>query len=494
MTAETTAKQIPSLAEMESSEPPRWRSLIDGNPIDPVEWREVRSPFSGEIVGQVAWGSQADVELAISAAAHAMRTGLPTAGRADVLDSVARAIREDQHLSSALARTICLEAGKPIGLARLEVSRAAGTFAIAALEARKLAGEMVPLPESGPQPAKLAYTIRRPIGVVGAITPFNFPLNLVAHKVAPAIAAGCAVVLKPADKTPGAAVLLGELMQACGLPPGWLNVVFGEPQEIAQVLAQDARVGIISFTGSDRVGWPLVAAAPRKRVALELGNTSPAIVAEDADLDRAARLLANGAFAFAGQSCVSVQRVYVERSVYPAFLERLVAEAERLRTGDPADEDTDVGPLISGEATERLLEWIGQAVGAGAKVLAGGGVDGTVLRPTVLADVPADDRLAREEAFGPVVCVWPYDEFDDAIARCNSNAHGLQAGLFTPDLSRILTATATLEFGAVIVNDSPSFRRDEMPYGGIKQSGNTREGPARAIREMTEERLVVLEA
>lgn len=468
-------------------------SLIDGRRLEPREWRQVRSPYSGEVVSEVAWGGREDAEAAMAAAAGAMAEEMPGTDRADLLDRVATAIRGDQDLANEMARAICLEAGKPIAMARLEVSRAAGTFAIAAREARALVGEMVPLPGGGGQREKLAYTLRRPIGVVGAITPFNFPINLVAHKLAPAIAAGCAVVLKPADKTPGAASLLAGLIESCGLPAGWLNVVFGEPREIAAALIEDPRVRMISFTGSDRIGWELAAAAPRKRVALELGNTSPGIVSEDADLERAAAALAAGAFAFSGQTCISVQRLFVERSVYDAFVELLVTAAERLRAGDPSDPDTDVGPLISAEATERLLDWIGEATDAGATVLAGGVTEGPVLRPTVLAGVPDDARLAGEEAFGPVVCVWPYDDFDEALARANANVHGLQASLFTYDLRRIEAATHALEFGAVIVNDSPTFRRDEMPYGGVKHSGNTREGPAWAIREMTEERLVVLD-
>lgn len=453
----------------------------------------MRSPYSGEVVAELAWDGREEAESAIAAAAAAMREELPGADRADLLDRVAGRLRDDADLGEEIARAICLEAGKPIGLARLEVSRAAGTFAIAAREARRLAGEMVALPGGGGQREKLAYTLRRPIGVVGAITPFNFPINLVAHKLAPAIAAGCAVVLKPADKAPGAASLLAGLIESCGLPAGWLNVVFGEPQAVAGALIDDPRVRLISFTGSDRVGWELAAAAPRKRVALELGNTSPAIVCEDADLERAAAALAAGAFAFSGQTCISVQRVFVERSVHDRLVELLVAEAGRLRAGDPADERTDVGPPIAAEATERLLGWLDEATGAGATILAGGEMEGPVLRPTVLTRVPADTRLASEEAFGPVVCVWPYDDFDEALANANANVHGLQAGLFTYDLRRIEAATRALEFGAVIVNDSPAIRRDEMPYGGVKHSGNTREGPAWAIREMTEERLVVLD-
>jgi acyl-CoA reductase-like NAD-dependent aldehyde dehydrogenase len=476
-----------------ATDTPSWRALVGGRWTATGEWREIRSPYSGEVVARVAWCDREHAGAAIDAAQEALDRGLPTGVRADLLDRAAAGLR-DGAAGEEIARAICAEAGKPIALARAEVARAATTFAAAAVEARKLAGEVVPLPEQDAVEERLAYTLRRPVGVVGAITPFNFPLNLVAHKVAPALAAGCPIVLKPADKAPGPAIALAQLLVACGLPPGWLGVVVGPPAAIADAFVEDPRVRLIGFTGSAEIGWSLAARAAGKRVALELGNVTPAIVAADADVERAAERLAAGAFAGSGQACVSVQRIYVEASVHDAFVAALVAAAQALRTGDPADERTDVGPLIAPASTERLLGWIDAARAAGARVLTGGDRDGPVLRPTVLADVPDTAALACDEAFGPVVCVWPYDDFDAALAQANATDHGLQAGLFTNDVRRIARATRALEFGAVIVNDSPSFRRDEMPYGGVKRSGNTREGPASAVRELTEERLVVVDA
>ncbi len=340
---------------------------------------------------------------------------------------------------------------------------------------------------------KLALTLRLPIGVVGAISPFNFPFNLVAHKVAPALAAGCAVVLKPASQTPLSALLLAELESEAGLPAGWLNVVCGSAAEIGDVLVGDERVALITFTGSSGVGWKLRERAPRKRVNLELGNATPVIVAADADLDDAATRLAANAFSFAGQSCISVQRIYVERTAYDAFLERFLPRVEALVVGDPADDATDVGPLIAASERDRVLAWIDEAASRGAQVLTGGTLDGELLRPTVVADAPADAKVACEEVFGPLCTVTPYDSLDEAIALANGTRFGLQAGIFTRDIKAALRAAGELEFGGVTVNEAPTFRADQMPYGGVKDSGNTREGPAYAVREMTEERLVVLQ-
>jgi acyl-CoA reductase-like NAD-dependent aldehyde dehydrogenase len=364
---------------------------------------------------------------------------------------------------------------------------------MAAVEARKLAGEMVPMDASQAGEGKLAFTLRLPIGVVGAISPFNFPLNLVAHKLAPALAAGCAVVLKPASQTPLSALLLAELEEEAGLPPGWLSVVVGPSAEIGDVLVEDERVRALTFTGSGQVGWALRERAPRKRVNLELGNATPVVVAADADLDEAATKLAANAFSFAGQSCISVQRIYVERAAYDGFLERFLPKVEALRVGDPADEETDVGPVIDDDARKRILDWIEEARSAGARVLTGGEADGELIRPTVIANPAPELKVSCEEVFGPVCTVTAYDSLDEAIALANGTRYGLQAGIFTPNVRTALRAARELEFGGVTVNEAPTFRADQMPYGGVKDSGNTREGPAYAVRELTEERLVVLE-
>jgi acyl-CoA reductase-like NAD-dependent aldehyde dehydrogenase len=461
--------------------------LVDGEWLTTSDWIEVRSPFSGDVVGRVARAGRAEAERAVDAAARALESPLAAHERAEILTTIAALVDTRRE---EIARTICAEAGKPLKAARTEAARAMSTYTFAAVEARKLAGQVVPMDAAPAGDGKLGFTMRRPIGVVGAISPFNFPCNLVAHKLAPALAAGCPVVLKPASATPLSALLLGEFAQEAGLPAGWLNIVVGPAAEIGDVLVADERVKLITFTGSGEVGWKLQERAPRKRVKLELGNSTPVIVAADADLEAAATKLAANAFSFAGQSCISVQRIYVDRSRFDDFVAAFVPRVKALKVGDPADEATDVGPVIDEESRRRLLDWIGTARGT---VLTGG-EDGGLLKPTVLANVPDDDRISCEEAFGPVVVLNPVDSLDEAIERANGTRYGLQAGIFTASLDAALTAANRLEFGGVVVNDAPTFRSDQMPYGGVKESGNTKEGPAWTIREMTEERLVVLQA
>ncbi|HMI21464.1 MAG TPA: aldehyde dehydrogenase family protein, partial [Gaiellaceae bacterium] len=379
---------------------------------------------------------------------------------------------------------------KPMKAARVEAQRAMSTYTFAAVEARKLAGEMIPMDAAQAGEGKLAFTLRRPVGVVGAISPFNFPLNLVAHKLAPALAAGCAVVLKPASQTPLSALLLAELEEEAGLPAGWLNVLVGPASELGDVLVEDERVKLITFTGSSGVGWGLRERAAKKRVNLELGNATPVIVAADADVSLAATKVAQNAFSFAGQSCISVQRVYVERDAYDGFVGELLPLVEALNVGDPSEEDTDVGPVIDEDARERILEWIRASSG---EVLTGGALDGDLIRPTVIANPAPDDKVSCEEVFGPVCTVTAVESLDEALALANGTRYGLQAGIFTKSLDNALRASQSLEFGGVIVNEAPTFRSDQMPYGGVKDSGNTREGPHYAVREMTEERLVVVD-
>jgi acyl-CoA reductase-like NAD-dependent aldehyde dehydrogenase len=466
------------------------RLLVGGEWIETGEWLEVRSPYSAEVVGRVAKAGAAEARRAVDAAEAAMREPLPAHKRAEILVRVAGALGR-RHEEAA--RTISDEAGKPLKAARVEVSRAMSTYTMAAVEARKLAGEMVPMDASQAGEGKLAFTLRLPIGVVGAISPFNFPLNLVAHKIAPALAAGCAVVLKPAGKTPLSALLLAELETEAGLPPGWLNVVVGPSSEIGDVLVEDERVRAITFTGSSTVGWKLAERAAKKKVNLELGNATPVIVDEGADLEDATTRLAANAFSFAGQSCISVQRIYVARRVYDAFLERFLPKVEALKVGDPADEETDVGPVIDADAHERILEWIDEARAKGAEILAGDELENELIRPTVIANASPELRVSCEEVFGPVCTVSAYDSLDEAFALANGTRYGLQAGIFTPDVRIALRAARELDFGGVTVNEAPTFRADQMPYGGVKDSGNTREGPAYAVHELTEERLVVLQ-
>ena len=461
--------------------------FVGGEWVETGDWVDVRSPYSGDVVGRVAKAGAGETRRAIDAAERAMQDPLPAHKRAEILVKVVSQLgrRHDE-----VARLISEEAGKPLKAARVEASRAMSTYTFAAVEARKLAGEVVPMDASQAGEGKLAFTLRVPIGIVGAISPFNFPLNLVAHKLAPALAAGCAVVLKPASATPLSALLLAEMEEEAGLPPGWLSVVTGSASEIGDVLVDDDRVKAITFTGSGDVGWGLRERAARKRVNLELGNATPVIVCADAPAGAAAKLAAHS-FSFAGQSCISVQRIYVEDEAWDSFVQEFVPLVEGLKVGDPLDEDTDVGPLIDDGARERVLAWVGETLG---EVLTGGDTteDGLV-RPTVIANPSPEDKVSCEEVFGPVVTLTKVDSLDRAIELANSTRFGLQAGIFTSDIRAAMRAARELEFGGVTVNEAPTFRADQMPYGGVKASGNTREGPAYAVHELTEERLVVIE-
>jgi acyl-CoA reductase-like NAD-dependent aldehyde dehydrogenase len=463
--------------------------LIGGEWVETDDWIEVKSPYSGESVARVAKAGADEARRAVDAAEAALGEPLPAHKRAEILVKVAGFLgrRHDE-----VARQISDEAGKPMKAARVEARRAMSTYTFAAVEARKLAGDVVPMDASQAGEGKLAFTLRKPIGVVGAISPFNFPLNLVAHKLAPALAAGCPVVLKPASQTPLSALLLAELETEAGLPPGWLNVLVGPASEIGDVLIEDERVRAITFTGSGTVGWKLAERAPQKKVNLELGNSTPAIVAADADIEAAAQAMAANAFSFAGQSCISVQRIYVEAPVYDSFLERFLPKVEALKVGDPADEETDVGPVIDDDARERILAWVEEARSSGARVLSGGDMDGELIRPTVIADAGPELKVNCEEVFGPVCTVTSVGSIDEALELANGTRYGLQAGIFTAGLETALRAAQELEFGGVTVNEAPTFRADQMPYGGVKDSGNTREGPAYAVRELTEDHLVVI--
>jgi acyl-CoA reductase-like NAD-dependent aldehyde dehydrogenase len=461
--------------------------FVDGEWIETGEWMEVRSPYSGEAVGRVAKAGAEETKRAIDAAERAMREPLPAHKRAEILVRVAGALgrRHDE-----VARQISEEAGKPMKAARVEARRAMSTYTFAAVEARKLAGELVPMDAAQAGEGKLAFTLRRPIGVVGAITPFNFPLNLVAHKLAPALAAGCAVVLKPASQTPLSALLLAELEEEAGLPPGWLSVVAGPASEIGDVLVADERVKAITFTGSGTTGWRLRERAPKKRVNLELGNATPVIVCADAPDFTVDKIAAN-AFSYAGQSCISIQRVYVMQDVWDDFVRDFVPKVEALKVGDPADEETDVGPVIDDDARARILDWIRAT--SGEVVTGGDTTDEGLIRPTVIVNPEPSDKVSCEEVFGPVVTLTKAASLEEAIELANSTRYGLQAGIFTGSLNVALTAAQRLEFGGVTVNEAPTFRADQMPYGGVKDSGNTREGPHYAVRELTEEHLVVVD-
>jgi acyl-CoA reductase-like NAD-dependent aldehyde dehydrogenase len=464
---------------------------IAGERVTGEESRAVVSPFDGTEVGRVPVLGRAEVDRAVAAARAALDEPFPPWRRAEVLDTASRLIGER---AEELAGLIAMEAAKPLKQARVEAQRAASTFAFGAAAARTLAGEVVPLDASDNGEGKVGFVLRVPIGVVGAITPFNFPLNLVAHKLAPAIAAGCPVVVKPAGSTPLSAIALADLLlDECGLPPGLLHVVTGPGSEVGDALVRHPDVALITFTGSADVGWQIRADAPRKKVNLELGNNAPLIVHADGDWEVAADKVSVHGFSHAGQSCISTQRVYVHRSVADRFVERLVAKVGALVVGDPRDEATDVSSLITTGDTERVAAWIAEAVEAGATVACGGEVVDGLLQPTVLTGVTPDMRVSREEVFGPVVAVARYDDVDDALGAANDTRFGLQAAVFTADLGLALRAGRELRFGAVLVNEVPTWRADQMPYGGVGDSGNTREGPAYAVREMTERRLVILQ-
>jgi len=464
--------------------------LVDGEWYETGETLDVRSPFDGSVVAQVAYGGAADARRAIDAAAKAMKTPVPAHERAAVLDRLAAILRDRRD---EFARTIAQEAGKPFATAQAEADRAVQTVLFSAVEARSLGGEVIGMDAHPAGSGHAGLVMRLPIGVVGAISPFNFPLNLVAHKIAPAFAAGCAVVLKPAGATPLSALLLAQAFEDAGQPAGWLNVVVGKSSEIGDAMIEDERVRLITFTGSSAVGWKLRERASRKKVSLELGNSTPVIVLADADLDKAATAVATHGYSFAGQSCISVQRVYVEDSAYDAFVEKVRPKVEALVTGDPLDPQTQVGPVIDEGNRDRILEWVKEAVSGGAKLLTGGETDAAgLVRPTLLGDVDLDMKVACDEVFGPVVTLARVRDLDEAVEKANGTGYGLQAGIFTSNITKALQATRVLDSGGVTVNESPTYRADQMPYGGVKESGNTREGPRYAVHEMTEPRLVVI--
>jgi acyl-CoA reductase-like NAD-dependent aldehyde dehydrogenase len=450
----------------------------------------VVNPFNGHVIADVAQATESAIEQAIasSAGAAAAMGALPSHARYKVLQQVAALIdrRRDEFAS-----TITAEAGKPITDARREVSRAVQTFTVAAEEARRIPGELVPLDWMPGSDSHLGVLRRFPIGPVLGITPFNFPLNLVAHKVAPALAAGNPILIKPAPQTPLTALLLGEIALEAGLPPGGLNVVPCD-NVLAERLVMDPRFKLLSFTGSAAVGWMLKAKCGKKKVTLELGGNAGVVIEPDADLDLAAQRCAAGGFGYAGQTCISVQRVFAHHSIADLFTTKLLMHVARLKAGDPTDESTTIGPLIDPAAAHRIESWIGEAVAEGARVLLGGNRTGSVVEATVLSNVKPDMKVSCQEVFGPVITVTPYRQFTDAIALLNQSDYGLQAGVFTQDVNKIFYAFRHLEVGAVLANEIPTFRADHMPYGGVKDSGLGREGVRAAIEDMTEPRLLVL--
>ena len=462
------------------------KDWTDGEPL------EVRSPWDQGLVGRVTVASRADARQAVHHAVASMRRtrALPRWKRREILEDVAAALIEQKE---RFAQLIVAEAGKPLRLARGEVDRAVITFKIAAEEAARLGGESLPLDLSEGNEGRWGLVQRFPVGPVLAITPFNFPLNLVAHKVAPAMAAGCPLILKPAPQTPFTALALGEVILKAGWPDEALAVLPLSNADTAWLAEKEDRIKLVSFTGSAKVGWELKAHSSRKRVLLELGGNAALIVHGDwPDLDEAASRTAHAAFGFAGQSCVSLQRAFVERRVFQTYLWKVVEFTAKLAAGDPSDEATEVGPLVRPAEAERVEAWIKEAVEGGAKLVAGGERHGSVITPAILTGTQPGMKIRDEEVFGPVLAIEPYDDFEQALADVNHSRYGLQAGLLTRDAGRILTAYRELEVGGLIVGDTPSWRLDAMPFGGVKDSGLGREGIRSAIHEMTEPRMLVM--
>ena len=465
---------------------------LAGERFTSTQFLEVRSPYDNSLVGKIPACTAADVDRAVAVARAALQAGpMPLWRRAQILDIAAARLTERRE---EFAQIISRESAKPIKTARVEAERAAGTFSFAAAEARKLAGEMIPLDALQSGEGKFGFTLRVPIGVVGAIAPFNFPLNLVVHKVAPAIAAGCPVVLKPASQTPFSSIALAEmLIDECGLPADYLQVVTGGGSTVGNAVVDHPDIALITFTGSPDVGWGIRSRAPRKRVGLELGNNAPVIIEADGNWLQAADKIRMAGFSHAGQSCISTQRIFVHSSIAAQFTDALSERVATLVVGDPADEATDVSALISISERDRVKSWIDEAVTQGAQLVSGGVIgDDGVLRPTILANVSHEMKVCAGEVFGPVVAIAAYDDLDEALRLANDSAFGLQAAIFTSDIGKGLKAIRTLDFGGVLVNEVPTWRADQQPYGGLRDSGNTREGPAFSVKEMTEIRMVVI--
>ena len=466
---------------------------VAGEWIETGEWSEVKAPYDGTLIGRVPKGDAALVGKAVEAARAAFDTGgFPAYERAAMLDRAAELVRERED---DLTMTIAAEAGKPVKTARAEAQRCVGTLQFSAVAARTLTGHTVPMEAGAAGEGKLGIVIRVPYGVVGAISPFNFPLNLVAHKLGPAIAAGNAVVLKPAGQTPISSIKLAEVLYDAGLPENWLQVVCGPGSEVGNAIVEDDRIGAITFTGSAPVGWAIRSKAPHKKVNLELGSTAPLIVNEDGDWEAAADKAQLHAYSHAGQSCISVQRILLHESIADQFTERFVKNVESLVTGDPMDENTDVGPVISHGDRDRVKEWIDEAAAKGGEILTGGELvdEDRCIAPTVIRGEPKDCHTWKDEIFGPVATIHTFKTFDEALEMANDSRYGLQAGVFTRDVGNAKKAGETLEFGGVLINEVPTFRTDQMPYGGVKDSGNTREGPHYAVRELTEDRLITIQ-
>jgi len=465
------------------------KNIVAGKPAGGNTSFTVSNPYDGSPVEDVAVATQDQIEAALAGADGAKRkvASLTRHERATILKGVSERLASR---SEEIARVLATEVGKTLGEARGEVARAVSTFSFAADEAKRLAGEIIPFDAVAGGTRRQGFNMRVPIGTVIAITPFNFPLNLAAHKVAPAMAAGNPVIVKPASQTPLSGLVLGEIVLDAGFPPEAVSVLCGPGSEVGTALVRDPRPRMVTFTGSVDVGKRIAAESGFKKIGMELGSNSGVIVTESADLDFACKRVTLGAFALAGQVCISVQRVVVTRSAFQDVVDRVARLAEGLKVGDQLDEASDMGPMVSAADAERLETWVEEAAAQGASVRTGARRQGSVYAPTVLTSVPREARVWREEAFGPVVCINAYDDFDDALEAINDSRYGLQAGVFTNSVDEAFRAIEALDVGGVIINDFPTYRVDQMPYGGVKDSGIGREGLKYAVHEMTEEKLV----
>lgn len=467
-----------------------YKLFINGKWEEGQEKQEVVNKYSQAVYATVNKAGEKEVERAIESAQHAYKhKQLAPYERYKILRRVSELLLENKE---ELAQVITNEAGKPLKQARNEIERSSQTFEVASEEAKRVTGEQVPVESAPGSENRLAFTIRVPVGVVGAISPFNFPLNLVAHKVAPAIAAGNAVVLKPASTTPITALRLAEMFEKAGLPKGLFNVVVGSGSTVGSQMMEDSRINLYTFTGSAKVGLKLKQNTGLNKLILELGNNSPVIIDKEADVQKAAKTTAQKSFSFAGQVCISVQRIYVHEEVREEFQQRFVEAIKELKVGDPQDPNTDVGPMISEEEAKRAEEWVQEAVDNGAKVVAGDRRKGVVFQPTVVTNVTKDMRVVCDEIFAPVVSLISYSDLDACIDEVNESPYGLQGGIFTKNLDTAFYAAKKVEVGGLMINDASQYRVDLMPYGGVKDSGWGKEGPKYSINEMTEERLIVL--
>ena len=470
--------------------PKDYKMLINGEWVSSNEKIEVLNPYNGTVLGTVPKASKDDLDKAIRAAEEGFKviSKIPAHERSKILENTSRLIEENQE---ELAKIISLEAGKSLKYSMAELGRSVETFKFASEEAKQIHGETIPLDASKSGEGRIGFYLRVPKGIIGAITPFNFPLNLVAHKVAPAIAAGNSVVLKPATTTPITSIRLGEIMTEAGIPKGVLNIVTGKGSEIGNWIVTDERIAMITFTGSLEVGRKINSLAGLKPVTLELGSNSAVIIDEGTDINRAIPRCLMGGFCNSGQVCISVQRIYVHNSILQEFTAEFVAAVKKLKVGNPIEKDTDFGPMIEEKEAIRAKEWIDEAIRQGARILTGGERNGSILQATVLADVTPNMRVVKDEIFAPVVSIIPFNDFSKAVSFVNDSIYGLQAGVFTQSIKNALMAAREIKTGGVIINDVPTFRVDQMPYGGVKGSGIGREGLKYAIEEMTDIKLVV---